>query len=351
MKFYKIVLLFLVMVGGSYSWAADDTLSMVTFFPVPYSAYNNVFVSKQLDVGTSTSTFTLDLGNPSASSTSPSLLADLVFLDDDGSSHNSSLSFSMPVLFSKKATFGYTNQEDFTEALLDFQNVRIANIPNTVPGTPVNSISANNMTVQQNFFLFPDHVSNSALPLSCDDSVSWSTLDFGGEKSFLTCGETLCKTVAFQQLSNYYITEYYPGGPVNSNLHLTHLSTFSYSDIGIQDYYASRAGETLGGRHTATPCPSVQGKMAGSIDRWPCVGAGSRPCSSNGKVYTTGIGTIPTDLGNIDCFEEFPDASVTAINACYSCIAVKDLAAPDNTKPYLNYYLTVQCSFNPPAPC
>lgn len=178
-------------------WAAegnDKTVSMVTYFPVPYAAYNNLYVSQKMDIGLlKNGVFSLNLNS---SDSNPSLYAIDAVLWEVGSA--GTLSLKMPLLLTEKAIFG---QPVAGPATLTFKkNAYVKSIANNDfnSGVAVKSASSRDMRVKEHAYLFN---SSAQLPETCTDNISWQDLSFkiGGSTktgSFLVCGDAVSVQMA-----------------------------------------------------------------------------------------------------------------------------------------------------------
>ena len=175
----------------------DNNIKMVTYFPVPYAAYNAVFTTQKLDVGTAKdASFTLNLGD-SACTDGSSVLPSLTTGDTGNavltySTNNSSLSFGTDI-YTNTATFGtaVTNQ---VNTLRFLTNLRVNNVASSTTAA-LQQVTGNNEVVgQDKAFIFPGSFSSTdkaALP-SCElGTVTWQELALGNDSQkhyFLTCG-------------------------------------------------------------------------------------------------------------------------------------------------------------------
>ena len=188
------------------AWALANTneIQMESYFPTPYVTYNNVFVSRQFDVGTSKSTFTLSLGSNRGNIT-PSLQIDPIpnnALGPVGTANafaylkttpdgGPTLSFGDVQISSSAVRFGSpTDQVDNAE--MTFGNLRIATLSDTNT-KPVQEINATSVQVDEQMYLMEDRFTTrdgAALP-GCEKTVSWKklTLGSGSEAWYLVCGD------------------------------------------------------------------------------------------------------------------------------------------------------------------
>lgn len=201
-------------------FASDIT--MVTYFPVPYASYNNLYmqtpdpdnVTPRFTVGgKSDKEFTLNLKGQTADDGTqhPSLkvvsgavaklnapCADIV--NDDarntclaavGSSAVNKLQFDTDIL-TDKATFG--NTATLGAATMEFKsNLRINNQlggDGAASDKPLQEIHATALNVDGTMNMITDSFETNAAALpGCDGTVSWNQLKFAGSDSwFLTCG-------------------------------------------------------------------------------------------------------------------------------------------------------------------
>lgn len=174
---------------------AQNRIEMYTYFPVPYVAYNNIFMvgtaeePAEFQVGF-TNNFALNLG----SENKPSLTAPTVTLKP-----NKKLSFDTDV-YTETATFGTANTEGdahYGAAALTFNNLRVGQLTETQNGSPTanvaEKITADQVTVKGRVAMNTSaFISAAAAQLpDCSDEVRWSELTFDGKTNyFLTCGYT-----------------------------------------------------------------------------------------------------------------------------------------------------------------
>ena len=165
---------------------SNNLVSMVTYFPVPYAAYNNLYVSKKLDIGLRNN-FELELNSDPTSGGEHSLEAAESVL------WKGTLALDMPVLVSDSAYFGTTTPADAT--LTFNKNLLIGQIQNnaykTSGHTPVQLVSSpKKIRVRTDVFLFGNN-NNAKLPKSCEDTIYWQQLSSSaGSHFFLVCGES-----------------------------------------------------------------------------------------------------------------------------------------------------------------
>ncbi|MBQ3666686.1 MAG: hypothetical protein II913_01280 [Elusimicrobiaceae bacterium] len=178
---------------------AQNRIEMYTYFPVPYVAYNNIFMvggtaeePADFQVGF-TNNFRLNLGSENKTS----LKAETVTLKS-----SNTLTFNTDV-YTKTATFGTANTADnahYGDATLTFNNLRVGQLTETVSNGPdeehgkvVEKITADQVTVKGRVAMNTSAFTSAdaaKLP-DCSDEVRWSKLKFGGQEHyFLTCGYT-----------------------------------------------------------------------------------------------------------------------------------------------------------------
>lgn len=192
---------------------AQGNIEMVTYFPVPYVAYNNIYVSEQFDVGTRRGAFSLVLGSDSHRSSGasddlkkrPSLQAGDVLLKS-----NTLFSWWNADVYTDIAVFG--NSSSTGDATLNFTNLYIKTL-NTNKDHAVKEINAENVTVEKGYmYLFPGYFgTNSAALPACKKagnvpgSVKWQPLTFGGKSYyFLECNGDAEPTPPEPVCSSYY---------------------------------------------------------------------------------------------------------------------------------------------------
>ena len=179
--------------------AQSNQIEMYTYFPVPYVAYNNIFMlggtaeePADFQVGF-TDNFRLNLGSENKSS----LTAHTVTLKPD-----KKLSFDTDV-YTETATFGTANTADnahYGAATLTFNNLRVGQLTETQEGGPTGNvaekITADQVTVKGRVAMNTSAFTSAdaaKLP-DCSDGdkkVRWSKLKFDDQEHyFLTCGYT-----------------------------------------------------------------------------------------------------------------------------------------------------------------
>lgn len=162
---------------------ADNAVQMVTYFPVPYAAYNNVFVSEKLDVGTQKGAFTLNLGNADCNSTS--LKANAAYLRKVTA--ESALSFDTDI-YTGSATFGNTEAKE--QVLMQIDKLRINKLNDATHA--VQDVKATNFTVHGNMYMIENafETGKAALP-KCEGTVTWQKLTIAGQREgyYLVCVE------------------------------------------------------------------------------------------------------------------------------------------------------------------
>ena len=175
-----VCLIFIFIVGAAGMLWADNKMQMVTYFPVPYVAYSQVNVSKQLDIGLGTVASSIYLG--SARSNSAGLRSLYI--------GTANLNRGILSLNSGRAVVGngVVMGSGSGVAQFDFgNNLRIGTLNNGY------SIEADKMELEE-LNLFPERVSTS-FP-SCASTgaegapqISWQKLKLKDkEETFLVCG-------------------------------------------------------------------------------------------------------------------------------------------------------------------
>lgn len=150
--------------------AADDVISMVAFFPTPYMAYNNVYITNKLDIGTYSGDFKLTTG--------PLQVNDAFLRAIDTSS---SLAFDTDV-HTPNVTFGLEDGQPH-DIVLKFKKLRVDALSSQ--DAPLQEIQTSNGTLTVNGQLF---LGTASLP-DCSGTVSWGqvTLPDEAAKYFLVC--------------------------------------------------------------------------------------------------------------------------------------------------------------------
>ena len=171
--------------------ASNNNISMVTYFPVPYAAYNNIYTTEKFDVGTQDGEFTLNLGNTGGCSngtenqSSVSLMADKVFLRHI--TNASALSFDTD-LYTPTAIFGNTTSSQ--AGTLSFNtDLRVGRNFGT-NDVLVDTVNAENVVVENNVYLFSKAFSGYAALPQCNETVTWRQITTDtGTHWYLVCGE------------------------------------------------------------------------------------------------------------------------------------------------------------------
>lgn len=208
---------------------AENTISMVTYFPIPYVAYSKINVQKQLDVGVA-SVCEMNLGcNESGAAGLIPLRATNVYLNK-GELH---LNQPAAAIASTTVNMGTSNGA----SVLNFDDsVRI----NTM--TDGYSVEADQMNLEV-LKLFPDRIKNnfpSCASTGADGApqMSWKKLRLkGADEIYLACGtakevEADCSNTAYKQAHK---SECCPGVSVSDSICYKDCpgeSTFSWGDSG-----------------------------------------------------------------------------------------------------------------------
>ena len=188
MKYYlRVGLISVLMCIGVLPACADnEKISMVTFFPVQYAAYNNIYTTEKFDVGTRNGSFTLNLGNSTCTG-GLSLDADEVFLRSIGSS--SVLSFDTD-LYTPTAIFGDLTITPDTLGINFRKNLRVKNLgkqeqfakevkTDTATGT---------IEVERDVYLFSNAFSGKVALPQCEGPVTWQQVTTNsGMHWYLVC--------------------------------------------------------------------------------------------------------------------------------------------------------------------
>ena len=173
--------------------ATDNAVQMVTYFPVPYAAYNALFVSDKFDVGTYKGPFTLNLGDmegcgSDATGVVSSLQAPTIVLKSVPG-NTSSLSFNTDI-YTSTATFGVADTS--VPNTLNFRNnLRVGTISSDDTYALALFKATETILANSKVKLFPGKVDASELPV-CEDTVSWKLLELGNDTSkhyFLACAD------------------------------------------------------------------------------------------------------------------------------------------------------------------
>lgn len=172
-----------VLLGCSSMLLADNTMKMVTYFPVPYVAYSGVNAYEQMDIGLS-GACELKLGSIHAGT---SLVANNLNLK------SGALALTGPAGTYLNSTIG-TSIGDATipgNAEMNFNYLKVGTVEN---GLSVEAISFNPATLK----LFPSQASKSSTFPICNDGnggnqMSWKQLSLkqtGQTNTYLVCGDT-----------------------------------------------------------------------------------------------------------------------------------------------------------------
>lgn len=161
---------------------ADNSIKMVTYFPVPYVTYNNLFIrpNGMLEIGTRLDgSFMLNVGSAS----SESLTANTIELND-----STTLRFDVDLATPAQATFGPNTPNN--DVALRFENLRINSIDSSLD-KPITSLKAtNSLVVDGKTYLFEKFFANesaAALP-ACAGTVTWKRLNINSHVGyFLVC--------------------------------------------------------------------------------------------------------------------------------------------------------------------
>lgn len=204
MKRLFLFLLFTLQAGVLFA-QGDNSISMVTYFPVPYVAYNRVKATKQMDIGLSAKPASLVLGT--ASTTAPLTVSGTTTVTGGALSLNFADSVTNKRL-SVSATsganagiisLGTPNQSDM--ANLTFKNLTVGEI--ALPagqfpaknGVAVSSINTDELVVSGLKLFgsnFPD--CSAVNPTNGNGQIAWKQLALGPNKNsksvYLTCGGT-----------------------------------------------------------------------------------------------------------------------------------------------------------------
>ncbi len=161
----------------------DKTTSMVTYFPVPYAVYNNIYVSDKFDIGTSTKPYKLYLGN-GLSSQRKALEAYKVTLCTDETNADNAATLTMDSdVYTPTAYFGKVNSNSTAPATLVFQNLHIGTQP-TVSRLEVTD--ATTVLNVEELNLFGANLGKA----SCEGTVQVQQINIGdGEKNYVVCCE------------------------------------------------------------------------------------------------------------------------------------------------------------------
>ena len=174
--------------GMLFAAEADNVVSMVTYFPVPYAAYNNLYVSEKLDLGLhKDGNFELDLNS---CNNATSLQAKEAVLWKAQTQPSGTLTLDAPLLVSQDAWFGKTAGAQQADLYFN-QNLFIGKVENNTYSGGIHVKLAQSPTVRVlgDVHLFGAS-SAYALPKSCHSKVSWQNLSTkDGSFDFLVCGD------------------------------------------------------------------------------------------------------------------------------------------------------------------
>lgn len=204
----KLSLCFLWVLSAMVVYAEENKISMVTYFPVPYVAYNRVQAAQEMDIGLTENGGNLSLGT--ASSSVPLSVSDTTKVTVG----NLNLAFNSATVetdryinFTDTATplsLGVANYPDSAD--LFFKNLRIKAVSNSATGTAngqgISSINTDELVVN-GLTLFGKSFPNCASvnpDSNGNGQIAWKTLTLGpsgdGASVYLTCGGTqTCSTI------------------------------------------------------------------------------------------------------------------------------------------------------------
>ena len=171
-----------LLTGAVSAFAAQDTVSMVTYFPMPYVLYNNLTVTKQLDVGLGTQC-DWEMGDDNESACP--LTATTVNLWGTLRLRN----FTR-LTQTTGTTLGSTSSN--TGAQLKFQNnLRVHSFENA----PMTSVHTENLIVSgyDKLSVYSGRVNNPTYVMNqCTEGVHWEEITGKDNKSgvYLVCGTT-----------------------------------------------------------------------------------------------------------------------------------------------------------------
>ena len=239
----KLSLCFLWVLSAMVLPAEENKISMVTYFPVPYVAYNRVQAAQEMDIGLTENGGNLSLGT--ASSSVPLSVSDTTKVTVG----NLNLAFNSATIetdryinFTDTATplsLGVANYPDSAD--LFFKNLRIKAVSNSATGTAngqgISSINTDELVVN-GLTLFGKSFPNCASvnpDSNGNGQIAWKTLTLGpsgdGASVYLTCGGSqtcpLLKPLDKQacqvnewvsSLSNTRLRSLYESGVVSSSL-------------------------------------------------------------------------------------------------------------------------------------
>lgn len=181
-KLSKFLLGCLVAVACALPGFADDAgvVKMVTYFPVPYAAYNNLYIKNKFDVGTQNDGFVMELGGNSASDVA--LSANEVFLRQVNTLNSFSTLKIDNDVSTQTAVFGNTAASNNNVAAVHGHEMTV----NTALGSSGNPISR--VTAEEINTGSLDLFGKGELPACGGVGATWQRLTIGSQTGYyLVC--------------------------------------------------------------------------------------------------------------------------------------------------------------------
>lgn len=185
MNLFKRVSLLMILASplAAFAESANNKISMVTFFPVPYVAYNRVNATEEMDIGLRSCNLTL---GSTGSTNQP-----LSVTNTKVTSGNLALNNASAVNVQNQLSLGIPNR--FGPATLKFKNLYVGSVSN---GGSVNTDSM----VVNGLSLFNRNFPSCVAKVS-SGQIAWASLALGPnpdkKEIFLTCGgDQTCNLVA-----------------------------------------------------------------------------------------------------------------------------------------------------------
>jgi len=243
----RILLSLLGVLLGMPVFAAQNTISMVTYFPIPYVSYENAYVNNEWDLGLGNKCL-LSAGKTTENSVCP-------FKVSTGTLENLLQLKNVGNFTTVNATnLGWERESGGTRSQLSFgENLRIGS---TIGSSTTSIVSLNATTLKlpsgstNTLDLFPDYVSNAKSVISnCTSGAHWATLKGrdGQPHTYLVCDRVgagsggnnsfIGKTITIKEA---YVKHYEVNNmvvqPCNSTYHTCFVPRSAVSGLGWMTY-------------------------------------------------------------------------------------------------------------------
>ena len=174
----------------------NQLVKMVTYFPVPYASYGNLYISKGLNVGCDGRSFAAEIGSTDCNAhNNPTIIADSVKF----TAQNVTFEANMD-LYTHRARFGqwFNGENDlYRNAEIKINNNLRLNLTGITSDDVIESLEASTLNSKAAGM----GISQSSMLPACDGrnedgsfaghQVQWHPLKFGSSKTFLTCGPVI----------------------------------------------------------------------------------------------------------------------------------------------------------------